>query len=425
MDDIVLQDKSSLLRKVEVFPLDIRKYHSFTDERVFRNIEQTSTRLKGLKVGHLTPTPMMNGVGEILQSLVPLMNNLGVISDWYTIAPEKNIVQLTQNIYNSLQGGKWRFDSRSHSIFLEHNKRIAEEIELLDIDCWIIHDPQPCLVSAGINIFRNAIWHCHLDTSTPNKTVWNYLNRYLKEYDRLVFSLQDYMTCSIPPEKVRFIQPAIDPLNPKNQHLPVDKAKSVLSRLGIDPGRPLISQIARFDLWKDPIGVVEAYYLAKQQVIGLQLALVGTLTEQDDPEAAGVYKQVIEYCGEDPDIHLFINPDQIKDLEINAFQTASEIIIQKSIREGFGLTVAEALWKGTAVIGGNCGGIRTQIEDGVNGYLVNTPKECATRIIELIQDEALRNQLGTEGKKVVRRHHLIPRLLRDYLALIEEVVLGV
>jgi trehalose synthase len=273
--------------------------------------------------------------------------------------------------------------------------------------------------------FRQAIWHCHIDTSTPNRAVWNYLYRYLQGYDRLVFCLPEYVNGSAPPEKIRFLRPAIDPLTVKNQHLSNPKAKDILAGLSIDPERPLISQVARFDPWKDPLGVIDAYRLAKREIPDLQLALVGVIEAQDDPEAEAVLEQVEQYKGVDPDIHVFSDPEQVGHREVNAFQAASDIVLQKSVREGFGLTVAEAMWKGTPVIGGNCGGIRIQIEDGKNGFLVNNPEECAQRVVELMSDELLRKRMATEGKETVRRYYLIPRLLRDYLALIEEVVLGV
>ena len=221
------------------------------------------------------------------------------------------------------------------------------------------------------------------------------------------------------------MRPAIDPLTVKNQPLPKSEANEILTGLSIDPERPLISQVARFDPWKDPLGVIDAYRMAKQEIPDLQLALVGVIEAQDDPEAEVVLEQVRKYREGDPDIHLFSDPQQVGHQEVNAFQTASDVVLQKSLREGFGLTVAEAMWKGTPVIGGNCGGIRVQIEDGKNGYLVNSPEECAGRIVEFIKDERLRQQIGAAGQETVRQNYLIPRLLRDYLALIEEVVLGV
>jgi trehalose synthase len=293
------------------------------------------------------------------------------------------------------------------------------------VDLWVVHDSQPCPIKVGIHPFRQAIWHCHIDTSTPNRAVWNYLYRYLQGYDRLMFCLPEYVNGSAPSEKVRFLRPAIDPLTVKNQHLPKPKAKKIIAGLGIDPERPVISQVSRFDPWKDPLGVIDTYRLAKKEIPDLQLALVGVIEAQDDPEAEAILEQVKNYQNGDPNIHVFSDPEQVGHLEVNAFQTASDVVLQKSVREGFGLTVAEAMWKGTAVIGGNCGGIRVQIDDGKNGFLVNTPDECARRIVEMIHDEPLRKRMAKEGRETVRRSYLIPRLLRDYLALIEEVVLGV
>jgi len=414
-----------MLQRVETRPRDLGPYHELVDEETLRDVERLTARLRGLKVGHVNATSRGGGVAEILHSLVPLMNGLGVETDWYCIAPNHEFFQVTKNIHNSLQGGSWQFDSRTHEIFLLQNRRIATEIQELDVDLWVVHDSQPCPIRVGMHAFRQAIWHCHIDTSTPNRAVWNYLYRYLQGYDRLVFCLPEYVNGSAPPERVRFLRPAIDPLTVKNQHLAKSNAKEILAGLSIDPERPLVSQVARFDPWKDPLGVVDAYRLAKREVPDLQLALVGVIEAQDDPEAESVLEQVKHYKGTDADIHIFSDPEQVGHLEVNAFQTASDVVLQKSVREGFGLTVAEAMWKGTAVIGGNCGGIRVQIEDGKNGFLVNTPEECARRVVELIRDESLRERMGDAGRETVRQSYLIPRLLRDYLALIEEVVLGV
>lgn len=414
-----------MLQRVETLSLNLQPYRELVDEETFGDLERLAIRLRGLKVGHLNATSMGGGVAEILRSLVPLMNGLGLKTDWYAIAPDRDFFQVTKNIHNSLQGGGWQFDSRAHEVFLLQNRRIAEEIQELDVDLWVVHDPQPSPISAGMLPFRQAVWHCHIDTSTPNRAVWNYLYRYLKGYDRLVFCLPQYVNGSVPLDRVRFLRPAIDPLTPKNRPLPKAKAKEILAGLSIDAERPLISQVARFDPWKDPLGVIDAYRIAKREIPNLQLALVGVMAAQDDPEAEVVLDQVVHHRAGDPDIHLFSDPEQVGDLEVNAFQTASDVILQKSLREGFGLTVAEAMWKESPVIGGDCGGIRVQIENGKNGFLVNTPEESARRVVEMIRDEPLRKRIGAEGKETVQRCYLIPRLLREYLALIEEVVLGV
>jgi trehalose synthase len=414
-----------MLETVKTLDLDLEPYREFIDEKNLIELDRLKSRLSGLRVGHLNSTAVGGGVAEILRSLVPMMKGLGIRAEWYTIGAGEDFFPVTKNIHNSLQGGNWQFDSRAHEIFLFQNRRVAEEMRELDVDVWVVHDPQPCPISRRLRGFHQTIWHCHIDTSTPNRAVWNYLYRFLKDYDRLVFCLPEYINGNVPKEKLSFLRPAIDPLTVKNQALPMAKAKEILGRLAIDPERRLVSQLARFDPWKDPEGVIDAYRLAKESISGLQLALVGVMAAQDDPEAVEVLERVLRYAGDDPDIHIYSDPKQVADLEVNAFQTASDVVVQKSLREGFGLSVAEAMWKGHPVIGGNCGGIRVQIDDGQNGYLVNSPAECAKRIVGLIQDEPMRKRMGANGRESVRRRYLMPRLVQEYLALIEEVVLGV
>jgi trehalose synthase len=262
-----------VLQQIHTTQVDLDPYYPLLDEELVTDIERLATRLSGLKVAHLNATSMGGGVAEILRSLVPLMNGLGIQTNWYCIRAEQNFFQITKNIHNSLQGGSWQFDGLAHDIFLGNNRRISQELEALDVDLWIVHDPQPCPVSAGMHPFRQAIWHCHIDSSTPNRAVWNYFQRYIKGYDRLVFCLPQYVNGSIPQDRLRFVRPAIDPLTPKNQPLPIHEARDILATLGIDPQRPLMTQISRFDPWKDPLGVIDAYRFAKQEVPTLQLAL--------------------------------------------------------------------------------------------------------------------------------------------------------
>ncbi len=414
----------TVIERVNTAPGHIEPYFQLLDEESTCELERLALRLSGLKVAHLNATSVGGGVAEILRSLVPMMNALGIQTEWYAISGDPDFFQVTKNIHNSLQGGSWQFDGQTHDVFLSRNRKIAQVLETLDVDLWVVHDPQPCPVSGGMRWFRQAIWHCHIDSLTPNRAVWNYFRRYLTGYDRLVFCLPEYVNGSVPPERVRFIRPAIDPLTPKNQPLPLVEAKQTLLGLGIDPSRPLVTQVSRFDPWKDPLGVIDAYRLAKQRLPTLQLALVGVIEAQDDPEAPLVLEQVKRHTGADPDIHVFSDPCEVGPREVNAFQTASTVVLQKSVREGFGLTVAEAMWKGNAVVGGNCGGIRVQIQDGSNGFLVDSPEACAQRIVHLVEDRGVRARIGIAGKETVQKNYLIPRLVKDYLQLMEEVVLG-
>ncbi len=220
--------KHTVLQKVETPPRDLGPYREWLDGDTFSDLERLADRLERLKVGHVNATARGGGVAEILSSLVPLMNGLGVKSDWYCIVPNGDFFQVTKNIDNSLQGGSWQFDSRAHETFLLQNRRIVDEIQGLDVDLWIVHDPQPCPIRVGMHPFRQGIWHCHIDTSTPNRAVWNYLYRYLQGYDRLVFCLPEYVNGSAPPEKVRFLRPAIDPLTIKNQRSDSYAPRSIL-----------------------------------------------------------------------------------------------------------------------------------------------------------------------------------------------------
>jgi trehalose synthase len=236
--------------------------------------------------------------------------------------------------------------------------------------------------------------------------------------------MPEYVMAGMPADRVSIFPPAIDPLTAKNAPLPPTTARRILAALGIDTSRPVVSQLSRFDPWKDPQGVIDAYRLAKQRIPELQLALVGALSAQDDPEGASVLNSVRAYAGDDPDIHLFADPQIINFVVVNAFQTASTVIVQKSIREGFGLTVTEAMWKGKPVIGGDCGGIRPQIEDGVTGFLVSSPEECAERIAQLLASPKKARAIGTAARESVRRRFLLPRLTLDYLKLFQDLLVA-
>jgi trehalose synthase len=269
-----------------------------------------------------------------------------------------------------------------------------------------------------------GVWVCHVDTTKPNEMVKGVLHPYMDDYQVIVASMPEYLPNGNKPGRTVVLPPAIDPLIPKHKPLDYYRARKALAALGIDHERPIISQVSRFDRWKDPWGVIDAYKLAKQEIPGLQLAMVGAMTAKDDAEAQEVLDSVREYAGNDPDIHIFSDPVLIRDPEVNAFQSGSDIILQKSTREGFGLTVAEAMWKARPVIGGNCGGIRHQIDNGRNGFLVADAASCAQSIVALLKDKSLARRLGKAGRESVRRNYLMPRLLRDYMHLALRVMNG-
>jgi trehalose synthase len=264
------------------------------------------------------------------------------------------------------------------------------------------------------------VWRCHIDISTPNATTLERLLPYMRGYPASLFHVAGYVPAGMD-GGVKIVPPAIDPLAPKNMALSFDDAVFVCRQFGIDVDRPMICQVSRFDPWKDPMGVIDAYRIVKEQRPDVQLALVGSMAS-DDPEGWDFYNATIAHADGDPDIHILNNFNNVGSIEVNAFQSLAEVVIQKSTREGFGLTVTEALWKGRPFIGGDVGGIPLQVQDGVSGYLVSTVDECANRVLDILTDPDLARSLGRRGKEHVRAHFLTPRYLRDYLKIFHEVM---
>jgi len=409
---------------VEVGESDIRPYRGLVESDVFNRLMRLADRLGGLKVAYVSSVPVNDIVGQGLKSLVPLMNDLGVETTWYSITPNAQLLAVLNNLHSALEGGNWQVDSRSHQAIASWNREIAKDIQTLDVDVCFIHDlPYHPIGSAGQG--RQAIWHCHLDTSAPNRAVWNYLARYLNEYDRLVFCFPQYANGMMQTNQVRFLRPAIDPLALKNQRISDTTARELLRGLDVDCHKPLISQLGEFDTRRDPMGAIDAYRLAKREIHNLQLALVGTFVGDKDSNVEQVLDMVEDYREGDPDIHVFSDSAQLGELEFNAFETASDVVLHKSMHDGFSLSAAEAMWRETRVIGGSCGGIRVLVEHGETGYLVDSPTDCARRVVELIRNRQLRLKMGVLAKKAVARNYLMPRLLKESLELIEEVVLGI
>lgn len=379
---------------------------------------------RGLRFVHANSTAAGGGVAEILQSLVPLMNSLGVVTERVVLSPtEPQFFQVTKRIHNLLQGAEGSLSPAELEIYFRCLEEVAADIRARDLaaDVWFFHDPQllPLASMLPRNKAESRHWVCHIDLTAPNPSAMNALMPLAAAYDGLVFSLPEFVPAALSgAAPVCIAPPAIDPLTAKNSPMDLAEARQIVAAMGIDPARPLVTQVSRFDYWKDPWGVIDAYRQARQSVPGLQLALLGLSQAADDPEALSVLNSVTAYAAGDPDIHPYFYPTALPatiDRIVNAFQTASLAILQKSTREGFGLTVAEAMWKGRAVIGGNAGGIRAQIEDGVNGYLVDSPEECGRRLVELLQNPQLRQRLGQAAQERVRQQFLLPRLALDYL----------
>ncbi|PKB78228.1 MAG: hypothetical protein BZY88_19560 [SAR202 cluster bacterium Io17-Chloro-G9] len=404
-------------------PVDIDRNLQLLSPRFADDLTSLAGELGHLRIVHLNSTETGGGVAEILQSMVPLMSALGIATERVVIDPPAEFFQVTKRIHNLLQGAEGSLSKDELETYYGSLRQVADELHRrpLTADVWFFHDPQ-LLPLAGMLPRAPGevrIWVGHIDFTTPNRSVMNTLLPLVQDYDRLIFSLPSYVPAGLgetPP--ITIAPPAIDPSSVKNVAMAESEATKITAAMGVDPDRPLITQVSRFDLWKDPWGVIDAFREAREQVPGLQLALLGLSQATDDPEALDVLGTVTQHAAQDPDIHLYFNADKLPcsiDEAVNAFQVASQVVIQKSTREGFGLTVTEAMWKAKAVIGGNVGGIRIQIEDAVSGYLVNSPEECAGRLVQLLQDSRLRTRLGEAAQASVRERFLMPRLAFEYL----------
>jgi len=367
-------------------------------------------RVRAKRIAHISSTFYGGGVTEILTPLTLMMNSIGIETDWHLIQGTPGFFGCTKKLHNALQGADIELSEAEQAIYEEVVFENAARLHLEDCDAVIVHDPQTLPL---IKHFpeRNVpwFWQCHVDLSTPNPATWDYLRTYVEQYDMAIFSLPEYaQQLSV---KQRFVTPAIDPFSAKNAELSEQEIRECLKYHRIPTHRPLVTQISRFDRWKDPIGVIEACRKARQEV-DCTLVLVGN-NASDDPEGH-VILETIKNSIDDRMIVLAVDDP----LLVNALQRHSAVVLQKSTREGFGLTVTEAMWKGAAVIGGNVGGIRHQITDGENGFLVGTVDEAAQRIVQLLKDPQLRRRLGHRAKETVREKFLMSRLLEDWLDLL-------
>lgn len=411
-----------MLQLVDVGRHSINAYQEIVGEAVIDELRRLAEPLKGLRVAHINATPYGGGVSELLRSLVPLEIDLGLAAEWRIIFGQEPFFKVTKNFHDALQGAEHRLSSDEKDTYVTYNYANSRELVASDYDIIVIHDPQPAamLESMRDNERTKWVWRCHIDTSHATSDVWGYLRGYIANYHRAVFTMQEFVPPDFPHVDVAIIPPAIDPLSPKNMDLSPGMATQILTWLGMFPGEPFITQVSRFDKWKDPFGVVKAYQLAREEIPELHLALVGSMA-LDDPMGWDIYKELTELDREDLNLHVFTNLTGVSNIEVNAFQRFSKAVIQKSVREGFGLVVSEALWKGTPVIAGEVGGIPMQLEKG-GGFLVDSAEDCAVRIVELFRNPELARSLGEIGRTNVAENFLITRLLRDELALFQSVL---
>ena len=408
---------AELLQQVVVGAQSIDAYSSAVGKQQIEELKALAAKLRGARVLHINSTAYGGGVAELLRSHIPLLRSLGIEAEWMIIRGDDAFFNVTKGFHNALQGGNYDLRSRGKEIYLANNSRNAQYLNG-SYDYIVVHDPQPAAIRLlhGSNTAR-WVWRCHIDTSKPNLRVWNFLKPYIEAYEALVFTMDQYTPPGLAADRLHLMPPAIDPLSPKNIMLPQELCRKIVNWVGISTDRPLITQVSRFDPWKDPLGVIEAYRKVKSRIPGVQLALLGHLA-MDDPQGLVMYEEVLMASRDDPDIHLFTNYTAASSIEVNAFQRYSDVVIQKSIREGFGLVVSEALWKGTPVVAGRAGGIPLQLKDGKGGFLVESVDECAEKVLYLLEHPSEARQMGLKGRQRIRSHFLTPRLLYDELALL-------
>ena len=392
----------------------LNDYRKIVGDKKINEIINEAKPLKGKYVTHINSTFYGGGVAEILSSLVFLMNDVGIKAEWRLLRGDKNFFNITKSFHNGLQGSDIKLTEKNKKIYEKINYLNSLFIHLEKSDIVIAHDVQ---VLPLIKFFKKTqpwIWRCHVDISNQNKKLWKYLTGFINLYDNIIISDKNYIKNDINTEQ-KIIMPSIDPLSDKNKNLSLKKAKAILSDFNIKFNKPIISQISRYDIWKDPVGVVDTFLLIKKK-IDCQLILLGN-TSIDDPEGDKIYKQVIKKTKNIKDCIVLLNVEN-NDIVVNALQRMSDVVLQKSLKEGFALTVSEALWKGTPVVGSNVGGIPNQIINGKNGYLVNSIKECAEKTIKILQDNNLRKKMGEYAYEYVKENFLITRHLLDYIKII-------
>jgi trehalose synthase len=407
-------------------PLAIKHVEDYVDAagaEAVERLREAARPFEGARVLHLNSTSYGGGVAELLHTQVPMLRDLGIEAEWAVVQGSEEYFNVTKAVHNALQGAQTVWTEQMAEVYRD---RIRDNAALLSesFDFVFVHDPQPAGILAVLEEEgRRAgrwLWRCHVDLSAPFEPVWAFFEPLIDRFDAAIFTMEEFAQPGLDRPVLSFIPPSIDPLSNKNNDMTPDMALGVVQHHGIDIDRPLMTQVSRFDPWKDPIGVVDAYRLVRDDVPGLQLLMVGSMAA-DDPEGDHYLELTRTHAAGEADIHLLTNLDGIGDLEVNAFQRASDVIVQKSIREGFGLVVAEGMWKAKPVVGGNVGGIRLQIDDGRTGFLVETVESCAERTIVLLRDPELRERLGRAAHERVREMFLTPRELGDYLGLMAKV----
>ena len=401
---------------METSPL-LDRYKGIVSASLIRQIYEVAHSLAGLHVLHVNTTAQGGGVAEILSEMLPLLEELGIQHDWKVISLDEASGYFTARLVDMLQGyDTGAFPEAEKQVFLEKLRHAVSQEPAYQADLYFIHDFQLVPLAEFYPWMRPAIWFCHVDTAHPTPSAQQYIQQFLDPYALTCFNSPASVFEDLPPEKVQVVTLGIDPFRVKNRDLPWERGMQILSSCGIDPARPLITQVSRFGIWKNPWQVIEIYRLVKQQMPDVQLAMVGAMEAKDDIKAEEILADLRRnYVQGDADIHLLSDPTIIDHEAVNAFQRYSSVILQRSIREGFGFTVTEAMWKKQPVVGTRVTGLQMQITHGSNGYLVDETEGAAEYTLKLIKDRELWRQLGENAHETVRQRFLFPTLILDYL----------
>lgn len=399
---------------------DIRDYTGIVGYEKVENIVKLADQVKELSVTHVNSTAFGGGVVEILSNIVPLMNSLGIKTEWEVLEAPQEFFNVTKRIHHALQGAALDLKKEHINLYYEVLRHNVENVLDLRGEVVVVHDPQPLGIRLFTQDYRVWVWRCHIDLSNPYKPVLNFIFSILKQYNASIFHMKEYIHPETPTPVKYVMPPSIDPLSDKNKPLSESTIQKILSKYDVDPERPILVQVARFDPWKDPIGAIKVYRLVKKKIPNVQLLLIAAMAS-DDPDGWIYYEKAVRFAGEDYDIHFLTNLIGVGPLEVNAFQRAATVVLQMSIREGFGLSVAEALWKKKPVVARGVGGIKLQIVDGVTGYLIKSVEEAAEKTIYLIRNSNVRKRLGENGYKHVLENFTIVSHLEKYLKILAEM----
>jgi len=391
----------------------VEDYRKIVGDGAISSIYKKARKLYGKHIVNINSTYQGGGVAEMLSSIVPLMNEIGIEAGWRILHGNPDFFSITKKFHSALQGEKINLSEIKKKLYLRTNQDFSTFTHI-NHDIVIVHDPQPLPLVRFYSKRQPWIWRCHVDLSSPDEEIWDFIKEYILRYDLVIVSSEKYRKKDLPVEQ-RIISPAIDPLSSKNMEIPASMIKKYLKKYEIPFDKPIIAQVSRFDKWKDPEGVLKIFEIVRKKV-DVRLILCGSMAS-DDPEAWKIYSKVekrAEPFVKSGDVILITIEN---DILVNALQRISSVVIQKSKREGFGLTVAEALWKSRPVVASKVGGIPLQIEDGKGGYLVESqrPEEFAERVVEILKNPNLGETMGKNGRERIRKNFLITRLLSDYL----------